>query len=218
MKTITGTCQICRRGFSEPMRSGSRRKYCPQCVRRGDARAVAYKRQRRVCPVCARGFTAKTMGTTFCSEICARWGGYDLARFWNAIRLMTSCPLHWRPCPDCGVDTYVGRNRSSRHACPTCTVLRRRERDRRKNIKRRHAKVYELSLVETAKRDGYRCHICSGKVDMSLSGMHAMGPTPDHLIPVSAGGDSSASNVRLAHRHCNVSRGTGGTVQLLLVG
>jgi 5-methylcytosine-specific restriction endonuclease McrA len=51
---------------------------------------------------------------------------------------------------------------------------------------------------------------------MSLPGTHNMGATIDHLVPVSAGGKDSLSNVRLAHRSCNCARGVGGSVQLML--
>lgn len=67
-------------------------------------------------------------------------------------------------------------------------------------------------------RDGFRCHLCRGRVDMRLSGMHPKGPTIDHLIPVTAGGGDDPTNVALAHRECNVRRQTGGEVQLRLLG
>lgn len=59
-------------------------------------------------------------------------------------------------------------------------------------------------------RDGGKCHICGKRVatkDMSL----------DHLVPVSKGGAHMATNLRLAHRVCNVRRGPGRMdTQLLL--
>lgn len=51
---------------------------------------------------------------------------------------------------------------------------------------------------------------------MTLSGMAKWGPTVDHLIPLSADGSDQIENVALAHRHCNISRGVGGVVQLIL--
>lgn len=47
---------------------------------------------------------------------------------------------------------------------------------------------------------------------------HPKAPTIDHLLPVSAGGDDVRANVRLAHFICNSRRGSGGIVQLALVG
>lgn len=47
---------------------------------------------------------------------------------------------------------------------------------------------------------------------------HPRSASRDHLVPVSAGGTNDPSNMALAHLACNVSRGTGGNVQLQLVG
>jgi 5-methylcytosine-specific restriction endonuclease McrA len=73
-------------------------------------------------------------------------------------------------------------------------------------------------LRDIAKRDDYRCHLCGHIVDMALPGTHQKGPTADHLVPVAHGGGNESRNVALAHRWCNVKRGTGGTAQLRLVG
>lgn len=67
-------------------------------------------------------------------------------------------------------------------------------------------------------RDGWRCHICSRRIDQRLDGRSPMGPTIDHLIPLSAGGEHSYANVASAHRRCNLRRGVGGQVQLALIG
>jgi 5-methylcytosine-specific restriction endonuclease McrA len=67
-------------------------------------------------------------------------------------------------------------------------------------------------------RDGWRCHLCGGRVRSDLSGSQELGPTIDHLVPVSAGGRDELVNVALAHRRCNVARGNRGEVQLRLLG
>lgn len=64
-------------------------------------------------------------------------------------------------------------------------------------------------------RDAHRCRL---QIDRALSGRDAMGPTLDHLVPISQGGEHSYANVRAAHRRCNSRRGIGGVVQLALVG
>jgi len=74
------------------------------------------------------------------------------------------------------------------------------------------------SLAELIERDKSTCHLCGKHVDCSLSGRDEMGPTIDHILPLSFGGADCKSNVKLAHRSCNVSRGNRGTVQLMLVG
>lgn len=60
-------------------------------------------------------------------------------------------------------------------------------------------------------RDGGVCHICRRRV--SCKGFHL-----DHLVPLSAGGEHTYANVRIAHPRCNMSRGPGRKpAQLLLV-
>jgi 5-methylcytosine-specific restriction endonuclease McrA len=52
------------------------------------------------------------------------------------------------------------------------------------------------------------CWLCGEPVDKTLSGMHPMGPTMDHIVPLSQGGATSLGNCRLAHRAHNTARGT----------
>lgn len=104
--------------------------------------------------------------------------------------------------------------------CHDCQHARQLERWRRKNVKRRGATVIGpvMTLNELGERDQWRCHLCHKKVDKSLRSPDQMSATKDHLLPIAAGGDDDPANLALAHRACNVRRGTGGTVQLLLVG
>ena len=86
--------------------------------------------------------------------------------------------------------------------------------------RRRHARRVantvggRYRLTDVAERDQHTCHLCGKRVDMALSGLDPMGPTADHLVPVSCGGGDEPHNVALAHRRCNVKRGVGGVVQL----
>jgi 5-methylcytosine-specific restriction endonuclease McrA len=63
------------------------------------------------------------------------------------------------------------------------------------------------TLAEVAERDGYRCGICRVEVDMDLDGRLGMGPSIDHVVPISLGGDDTPANVQLAHRRCNSRKG-----------
>lgn len=120
------------------------------------------------------------------------------------------------PCIDCGVDVVT---RGSRVCCEPCRVERKRATNRRKNVKRRGAKVgITYTLAEIGERDGWRCHLCRRSVDPTLPGTHQRGPTIDHLVPVADGGMDEPENVALAHRGCNVKRRDKGIAQLRLVG
>lgn len=83
-----------------------------------------------------------------------------------------------------------------------------------------------ITLALIAERDHYQCGICSGPVNMSAE--DNLGPSIDHVIPVSAGGSSLATNLQLTHRGCNNAKrdrlefsrpvqGTEGTRQLSLL-
>lgn len=56
-------------------------------------------------------------------------------------------------------------------------------------------------------RENDYCFICGDVVDKSLPGNDPMGPSIDHLIPVSKGGTDDDENLYLAHLMCNKRRG-----------
>lgn len=92
-----------------------------------------------------------------------------------------------------------------------------KDHNRRKNARRRLlGRSGRYKIADVIARDGNRCHLCNRTVDMTLPGTHKQGPTIDHLIPLSAGGDDVLSNVALAHRSCNCARGSRGPAQLRL--
>lgn len=67
-------------------------------------------------------------------------------------------------------------------------------------------------------RDGGKCGICGHRVDLAVGYPHPQSPSIDHILPLSEGGDDTPNNVQVTHLTCNVSKGTGGTDQLRLVG
>lgn len=73
-----------------------------------------------------------------------------------------------------------------------------------------------ISVYDLAARDGARCNLCQGRIDMTLAGSDNMGPTIDHLLPVSMGGTNDSNNLALAHRRCNTRRKNRGAAQMLL--
>ena len=60
------------------------------------------------------------------------------------------------------------------------------------------------------KREGGVCHLCGLPIDPDLESPHPMSFSVDHVIPLALGGDrDDPSNLRPAHRMCNMKRGTG---------
>jgi len=128
-------------------------------------------------------------------------------------------PGRARPCGDCGTIVTQKPNGAG-PLCGPCRSIRRRAHYRRKNATRRGAAPVgrRMSIQELGVRDGWRCHLCCGRVKPSFVAPDPRSATFDHLIPVSRGGNDAPENLALAHWGCNSSRGAGGAVQLLLIG
>lgn len=77
-----------------------------------------------------------------------------------------------------------------------------------------------VNLAAIAKRDGYRCGICGGRVDMKLKHPDPGFASLDHVVPIADGGDDlDPANLQLAHLRCNLAkRNRGGEEQLRLIG
>lgn len=206
-------CAVCRVAHWGPSKG-----YCRDCKSRG-LRGTTYvpARTSMSCVWCGWTFATKGRGrpTDSCSPGCAtanRTGG-------SHGTPPNSTRMHVVTCRKCGVLLRCADRHQPSAVCVGCRARNMVDINRRKNNKRRGARIDgRYTLAEIALRDGGKCHLCRKRVDMSLSGMDPRGPNIDHLVPVSAGGDDSPANVRLAHRDCNNARGVNGEVQLLLVG
>jgi 5-methylcytosine-specific restriction endonuclease McrA len=95
----------------------------------------------------------------------------------------------------------------------------RRESYQRRRAQKTATQVEAFQNVEVFERDRWRCGICGGKVSPARAWPDPLSASLDHVVPLSQGGAHTKANVRLAHLRCNISRGTrGGGEQLLLVG
>ncbi len=65
------------------------------------------------------------------------------------------------------------------------------------------------SAACAAKRDGWKCRMCGCDTPRSLRGTTlANAPECDHVIPLSRGGSSTASNMQCLCRRCNALKGS----------
>ncbi|USC17022.1 HNH endonuclease [Rhodococcus sp. 11-3] len=80
-------------------------------------------------------------------------------------------------------------------------------KNRRRRARLAGAECRPYTLAQIAERDVYCCQLCGDLVDMKLSGLKPMGPTVDHIVPISRGGGDTPENVHLAHRRCNEEKG-----------
>lgn len=171
------------------------------------APSLSYK-QCSSCGVTFMGSAAKR----FCSDRCFRSPINDDAP--------ESCDIKSGNCRRCG-SVYVRPAFWDSNGCCSsgCTKRLHRSVRRRQMRARKRGQVHEpYTLREIAERDGWRCHLCGGRVPDRPYTAHDKDPTIDHLIPQSHGGDDIKSNVALAHNRCNWERGNAGLAQLRLVG
>jgi hypothetical protein len=186
------TCRECRRASPRPY--GNR----PQQIRpAGDT----------PCPICGTLFLPRISGSGGMTRTCSRTCGQTL-----------------RHLPD-NPDPELIRELLRIRADPAMAYASHRAKDRLRCARRRsHTAVALVEIVDpdvVFERDGWRCHICRKRINRKLTGQDAMGPTIDHLVPISEGGEHSYANVRTAHRRCNSRKCAGhvpGGEQLALLG
>lgn len=120
-----------------------------------------------------------------------------------------------RYCRQCGKEFYS--NRYQHFFCSeNCRLkFQNKKHDIKRRIKIKSALVdNDISLEKLIKRDKYKCWICGKKVDLNDYEVREDGcfisgpsyPSIDHVMALSNGGLHSWSNVRLAHRICNMKK------------
>ena len=163
---------------------------------------------------CGIEFVVPYSGQKYCSSVCReRFHGRDKISTGEVI----ASRVYFGQCKYCEAWKSTRAKRMiNRLSCLDCQKRRMKQNDTKKNHRRRAAGELIMTVESLAKRDGIKCNICTKPVNMSKSGLDPLGPTIDHLLPVSKGGTNDSFNLALAHRRCNTSRGNRGHAQLLL--
>jgi hypothetical protein len=176
--------------------------YCTGCRPKAAANRKRYPA--RDCAWCMAPFSPLRNAVHCCSATCSNALRRQLALYNAPDR------SHLPICLICRQPSRKSPNAKGTY-CDECGPSWKAERDRhhvtRKNHARRSVLVELVTVEQLADRDGNDCHLCGDAVDMTVSGMQPYGPTIDHVVPVSKGGRTEMSNCKLAHRHCNVTRG-----------
>lgn len=209
--TPAKTCQKCGTKFTQNYTRGRPRLYCSAKCRQGVQLANRRKAQERPeCTTCSQPFIAAKSDQKFCSQRCREIANVRKARIKRNDGFDST-----RACADCGERFKIDRPRSMRKYCDECRRRRKQDTDARKN-QRRRAAGDPISLSEVVAARGQHCHICQRKIDLNRSGRDLMGPTIDHILPVSMGGTNDLANLNIAHRVCNMRRGNRGPAQMIL--
>lgn len=189
-----------------------------------------YRRPTGICAWCGEAFVYSGGHNQSCCSFRCRG---------MASRTVLVSIVPWVQCDQCQ-RWFVGRRKAKR-CSPECRKLANRAAtdrwtDSAANSER-IMRLYRLACSELdvpkasmwrhtltdhlARRDGDRCAICHQRIDLTLpSGPKGdpMGPSIDHVIPVSHGGEDTMQNIRLTHWSCNNKRGNrGGNEQLRLI-
>lgn len=101
-------------------------------------------------------------------------------------------------CPMCGaiVEQHAGRGRPNVYCSSKCRG------------RAYQARNYTINVREIIERWGDTCYICDDIVNPD----EPFGPkmlNVDHVIPLSRGGPSDISNLRVVHYACNLRKGAG---------
>jgi hypothetical protein len=87
-----------------------------------------------------------------------------------------------------------------------------REVAAKRRARRKAGGPMTMTTREVAERDGWVCAwarvgdcLVGWLIDPTLDGNDRVGPTLEHLIPLSQGGSNDPANLGVSHRICNVS-------------
>lgn len=185
---------------------------CASILKRGYGPHLAQVRHHRIADVrprkacmCGKGLSGRA--SSWCSEKCRA--------FW--LKGNKSTDIEFKHCLRCG-KLFACRAGSIKVCCSDVCIKRKNKSIRRHRLRAAPGHHDEITLFALGERDGWRCHLCGGKVPNRDHKNRVLDPEIDHLVPVSAGGSHTWDNVALAHRRCNMSRGARGPAQLRLLG
>ncbi|MFE3983092.1 HNH endonuclease [Nocardia tengchongensis] len=122
-------------------------------------------------------------------------------------------------CPRTFEDRPSGRRGSARKRCIEHATLRQKElvraRDALERAKKWGVPAELVFAREVFERDNWICYLCRAEIPANVRGSRVpgskhqpFGPVVDHVIPLSAGGPHTLSNVKTAHWTCNAQKHT----------
>lgn len=157
----------------------------------------------RPCQHCATVYQPKSRrASVYCSRTCKGHARHDRMA---AARVAAKAAQPPRQCVHCGAVIGPERRRDAKFCSAVCND--RAHRLQRK-LRARGGPQNTMGMVrfEVGRRDGFRCGICGYELDLAVLWPDPRFASMDHVVPVSAGGSSVVSNLRLACLTCNASR------------
>lgn len=213
----------------------------PSWLIEGNAKRAAEARRRRthVCRQCGKVFVARQAPfKTFCTRECSFAFKHEHAQG-RAIRPKVKV---YRKCVRCGAEMLAVRGRTTcgaecrrlaalepqlvhpkEQGCVVCgTAFRTMAGQHGAQVfcsERCRGKAECIDPQRVFDRDGWRCGICSRKVNRRAKFPHPKSAVLDHIIPLAKGGEHTYRNVQCAHNACNsCKQANDDGVQLRLIG
>ena len=201
-----GKLQICERCGRKYIR-GRKTKYCSnECmwehnkeaekIKRAD---INYKRPVReykhTCSVCGKEFISSSGNAKACQE-CK----YKLIVKTKREKIVK------RNCVWCGREFQANGTQAQQRFCSDTCNDAYNSKIRRARV--REAKIKPVYFHDIYKRDNGICQICNKPVYLNRGKYHPLSATLDHIIPLVKGGSHEPGNIQLAHRICNMKKGT----------
>lgn len=199
--------------------SAKRKRRAKAKERMGNVAGESCKVYFPICASCGRIFIARAKTTVVCSNECRN----KRDRFLSHETTRKNKVLASRSCSECG-EPFIPEYGSKRRNFCSDKCMKKHSRRNGKHIRHERFKVSfreRVYKMQIYRRDGYRCQICKGKVNIKAKVPNPLAPTLDHIIAIANGGTHEPSNVRLAHFMCNSLKSDGvsnGGDQLLLFG
>lgn len=192
----------------------------------------------RSCTVCSAKFFVRLSGRQSAQSTCSRACAVEWRRR-NCEPTYPASRVYLIDCVICG-KPVTARNRRQK-ACSAAECKRAHHAQymaqymnshygqlRSAVLARTHihrARLYNvpterIDIRYLCERDKWRCGICHKPVKRkSKHKRDPLGPSIDHIIPLTKGGSHTTANTQLAHLRCNLSKGNrGGHEQLMLFG
>jgi len=203
------TCRTCH-GAIPPRRPGAGRprRYCCDGCRQlaqrrspaGLARAARAERRRRArqkshCRTCGSSITGA--GRRYCSWDCLPPG----TKRSQSPRRIGPPEIDCRHCRAPLTSSAWARRYCSAH----CLNRAAKRRLYAAGTRRHFPRIRYRERIAILDRDGWRCGICGGLIDRSLTWPHPGSPSIDHIDP---NGAHEPTNWQASHLACNVQAGT----------
>ena len=115
-------------------------------------------------------------------------------------------------CKECGKE-YLFKDGFTLSFCSEACKRKKCNNHKDRRLKKCSIVDGSITLKKVAERDSDICYLCGLFVDWSdfyktdttiICGDYY--PSIEHVVPISKGGNHTWDNVRLAHRHCNVTK------------